>query len=268
MRPVRMITVGTAVEGRHESGEWFVIKKMLIGAVIKKIVLPILVIAIVVGGVAYVAKAETVRPAQAGCQALEDCFTKKQMKKFVKEFVRPYVDDFFVATYGEDAQPDVVFIKKGKAVETGCDIEADDTAYFHCGVDGTIYLGQNQVWDFYKNVGDIAPILAYAHEWGHHIQTLSGVEKVDQETAIATENQADCIAGGWLQDVDQQGLVDYPDDIEDIDLLLQEVASAEEDVNRDHGTIDERNDSVLLGFENGLAACNDFFPDTPVYAAE
>ena len=244
------------------------VKKMLVGAVVKKVVLPIVLIAVVVGAFAYVAGAEVQRPQQAGCEALEDCFTKKQMKVFVKEFVRPFVDDFFVAVYGEEAQPDVVYVKKGRAVETGCDIEADATAYFHCGVDGTVYLGQNQLWDFYKNVGDIAPILAYAHEWGHHLQTLIGVEKVDQETAIATENQADCIAGAWLQDVDQQGLVDYPDDLEDIDLLLEVVASAEEDVNRDHGTIEERNDSVLLGFENGLVACNDFFPDVPVFTAE
>jgi predicted metalloprotease len=159
-------------------------------------------------------------------------------------------------------------VRKGRVVETACDVPADATAYFHCGIDGTVYLGQNQLWDFYKNIGDIAPILAYAHEWGHHVQTLFEIEKVDQATAIDTENQAECIAGAWLQDVDAQGLVEYPDDIEDIDALLVAVADAEENVNRDHGTVDERNESVLLGFESGLVACNDFFPEQPIYTEE
>jgi predicted metalloprotease len=239
----------------------------------KKLVFWIFGVVVIVAAVTAVARADVPRRAAAGSDcdleaSLEGCFTKKQMKRFVREFVVPYVDEFFVGVYGEEAAPDVVYVKKGKVVETACDVPADATAYFHCGIDGTVYLGQHQLWGFYKNVGDIAPIVAYAHEWGHHLQTLTGIEKVDQATAIDTENQADCIAGAWLQYVDEQGLVEYPDDFDDIDLLLVAVADAEENVNRDHGTVEERNESVLLGFESGLVACNDWFPDQPVFVEE
>jgi predicted metalloprotease len=268
MRPFRMISHRGRPTRPLETGDSIVIKKVLIGALLKKVIALVELVVVVVAGAASIANAEVPPAAQAGCDTLEDCFTKKQMKKFVREWVVPVVDEFFVEIYGEDATPAVVYVKKGKVVETGCEVPADDIAYFHCGIDGTIYLGQNQLWDFYKNIGDIAPILAYAHEWGHHLQSLFGVEKVDQATAIDTENQADCIAGAWLQNVDEQGLVDYPDDLEDIDALLVAVGDAEENVNRDHGTVGERSEAVLLGFENGIAVCNEFFPEAPIYTAE
>ena len=81
------------------------------------------------------------------------------------------------------------------------------------------------------------------------------------------ENQADCVAGSFTAWLDSEGRLDYPDDVDDIDVLMTMIASAEEDPMRDHGTLDERVDSFVHGFEQGLVGCNDFFPDTPLLVA-
>jgi hypothetical protein len=60
-----------------------------------------------------------------------------------------------------------------------------------------------------------------------------------------------------------QGWLEYPDDIGDVDGLLQVIADAE-GPTRTHGDLSERTQSLLAGFQGGLPACNAFYPDTPV----
>ena len=59
------------------------------------------------------------------------------------------------------------------------------------------------------HIGDFAPIVVTAHEWGHHVQWLLGVVP---EPGNAFELQADCLAGAYASDAGQQGLLD-PGDI-------------------------------------------------------
>lgn len=69
------------------------------------------------------------------------------------------------------------------------------------------------------------------------------------------ENQADCISGdftGWL---DSEGQLDYPDNfLENIDLPMSLIASAEDGPGRTHRTLEERIDAFYLGYEQGIQA--------------
>jgi predicted metalloprotease len=157
-----------------------------------------------------------------------------------------------------------VWNDEGETSETSCSTDSDETAYELCPADDTIYLGAISTWKFYK-LGDAAPAAGIAHEYAHHVQFTVGVPNPtsNQET-IVLENQADCIAGSWLAWADDQGHLEEGD-LGDVDRLIPLIASAEDDPERNHGTIDERIDSFNLGLQQGLEACNQFYPSAPVY---
>ena len=53
---------------------------------------------------------------------------------------------------------------------------------------------------------------------------------------------------------DERGWLEYPDDIEDIELLFPMIGSAEGS-DRDHGTTEEREEAFTDGFRGGVVAC-------------
>src|SRR5690606_28680706 len=127
----------------------------------------------------------------------------------------------------------------------------------------TIYIGQDLIWAFYRQAGDAAPAVALAHEWGHHLQSMLGVPFArSQSQAIAFENQADCISGAWAKYADEQAWLE-DDDLGDIETLLRLIGSRESRA-RDHGTTAERAEAFQLSYENGIEACNAYFPNSPV----
>ncbi len=46
------------------------------------------------------------------------------------------------------------------------------------------------------------------------------------------------------------------------------IASAEDDPGRTHGTLEERIDAFYLGYEQGIQACSDLFPESPIVLPE
>jgi hypothetical protein len=148
----------------------------------------------------------------------------------------------------------------------GTQASYNSRSYLYCGGDQAIYTGQDTMWEFYAGIGDAAPAVGYAHEWGHHIQNIMGVpQSQDLKQNIQRENQADCIAGAWLYYAERSGVLEYPDDLGDLQGLLQAIASAESDLSRDHGTLEERSYAVDYGYNYGLRGCNQYFPNTPIY---
>ena len=105
---------------------------------------------------------------------------------------------------------------------------ARETGPFYCPADQKVYLDT----DFFKELsdrfgapGDFAQAYVIAHEIGHHVQKLTGIEaQVRQlqqqdpsrqnELSVKMELQADCLAGVWAQSVYQQGDLE-PGDIEE-----------------------------------------------------
>jgi hypothetical protein len=79
---------------------------------------------------------------------------------------------------------------------------------------------------------------------------------------VRFENQADCLAGAFIQYADQRGWLEK-DDLADIDGLLKAIGSRESG-SRNHGTVAERRQAFETGFTSGAKGCNSFVPSTPV----
>ena len=93
--------------------------------------------------------------------------------------------------------------------DTGCGTATSAVGPFYCPPDETIYLDT----DFYDELvnrygssgGTLAQMYVVAHEWGHHIQNVTGIMNgLDLQgtgptsDAVRLEVQADCFAGAWV----------------------------------------------------------------------
>jgi predicted metalloprotease len=93
-------------------------------------------------------------------------------------------------------------------VQTGCGPATSDTGPFYCPADQTAYFDVG-FFDVLKNEfgssgGPLAQEYVVAHEFGHHVQNLTGDLSRAQKGAqgatgggVRSELQADCYAGVW-----------------------------------------------------------------------
>jgi len=177
--------------------------------------------------------------------------------------VTPMVAQYFEKTYPRVRAPrDIVFVPTGRAARTSCGT-SDSYAYEYCPANQSIYIGQDLLWQFYAGAGDAAPAIGLAHEWGHHLQVMLGVQAVSRGDAVDFENQADCVSGAWAKYANEQGWLEGDDDLRDAAKLLDAIGSAE-GPNRDHGTSEEREAAFDNAYEKGIKVCNAFFPDSPL----
>jgi predicted metalloprotease len=194
--------------------------------------------------------------------SLEGCFAYAEMGDYL-DVITPMVARFFEASYPKAPEPRVVFVPRGRATRSACGASTSQ-AYEYCPANQTIYIGQDLLWTFYRRAGDAAPALGLAHEWGHHLQFVMDVP--DARTAaqqIKVENQADCISGAWAKYAKEQGWLEDPDDVRDVETLLQAIGSRE-GPGRDHGTVAERKAAFDVSYRDGIKACNAYFPNAPV----
>jgi predicted metalloprotease len=199
--------------------------------------------------------------APPACTSLEGCYGYADMQSFYDDIVA-WIDEYSRATYEGISRPSYVYVEHGSTAPTACNVVLDSTAYAYCSLDGSVYVGQDQLWRFYDSLGDAAAALGIAHEWGHHVQAVAGITASNRTEAIEVENQADCIAGAWIGHLDAQGRLES-DDIGDINAVLQVIGAAEGE-ERDHGTLAERTAALQQGFDGGIGACNAFFPQRPI----
>jgi predicted metalloprotease len=200
------------------------------------------------------------------CPTLEGCYTYAQMQEFYRQ-VLGLIGTFSQASFVGLPEPGYGYVASGQLVPVACGGTADGSAFFYCALDDTLYIGQDQLYEFYRGSGDGGAAFGVAHEWGHYLQdragVLAAVVATDQVARIQSENQADCIGGAFLGHLRDQGILES-DDYDDINAILPMIASAEADVYRDHGTVQERSAAVQYGFTRGLVGCSGYFPDTPI----
>ncbi len=184
------------------------------------------------------------------------------------------------------SQPDVYSFKS--TMSTGCGTASSSTGPFYCPPDTTIYIDlgfydllQSQ---FGASGGSLAEMYVVAHEYGHHIQQITGV--LDQANrqgtgadsdSVKTELQADCYAGLWTGHaatvVDPKTGVTFLDPITQAELsdALSAAQAVGDDhiqqqssggVNPDswtHGSSAERERWFMTGYTQGtIAACDTF----------
>jgi predicted metalloprotease len=170
------------------------------------------------------------------------------------------------------------------STSTGCGQGSAATGPFYCPLDRRIYVDPGffrELANRFQAPGDFAQAYVLAHEYGHHVQTLTGIteqvdrasqENPDQRNALSVrvELQADCLAGVWAHSTFERGLLEEGD--------LEEGLNAAASVGDDriqaaatgrispetftHGTAEQRASWFKRGFEDGDAsACDTFSGD-------
>lgn len=205
------------------------------------------------------------------CRSLEGCFGHDEMDGFL-HLAADMVDGFLVESYGAHMfDVTVRYVPTGARGKAGCgdgrgghSIYSDES-YEYCPADSTVYIGQEFLWRLYS-IGDAAPVIGLAHEFGHMVQDAQGIPSPSSpKESIRHENQADCFAGAWFAYAERQGWVEAPDDLQDLNDVLHFIASKENAPDRDHGTLAERTASVRAG-RGALSACNAAYPSTPLHS--
>jgi uncharacterized protein len=163
------------------------------------------------------------------------------------------------------------------AINSACGFAQSATGPFYCPRDAKVYLDLgffSELSQRFGAPGDFAQAYVVAHELGHHVQSLLGVnERSGSDRAIgpnsasvALELQADCFAGVWGHAASQQGRFQAggvelePGDAEEAlhaaaaigDDRLQKMATGRVMPDRfTHGSSAQRVDWFRRGMESG-----------------
>jgi predicted metalloprotease len=171
-----------------------------------------------------------------------------------------------------------------EATQTACGVGQAETGPFYCPNDGLVYIDLSFFDELSRRFGapgDFAEAYVIAHEFGHHIQNLLGVNERVQGSrsgpnsgSVALELQADCFAGVWAHAASQgsrfeMGRVQLdPGDAEEAlraaaaigDDRLQKMTTGRVQPERfTHGTSAQRVQWFKTGMESGdPERCNTF----------
>jgi len=105
------------------------------------------------------------------------------------------------------------------SIQSACGFAESATGPFYCPQDGLVYLDLGffeELQNRFGAPGDFARAYVLAHEVGHHIQRLTGIESrtrraremnpgADNAISVMVELQADCFAGVWGHAAAQPG---------------------------------------------------------------
>jgi predicted metalloprotease len=186
-----------------------------------------------------------------------------------------------------------IFAKQGKqyrhaklvlfrgSTYSGCGTARAATGPFYCPADEKVYIDLD-FWDALRHFGgstaDFAQAYVIAHELGHHVQKLMGIEaKVAQleqrepgertHLSIDTELQADCYAGVWAHSAQARGKVHEADIASALsaaaavgdDHLQKMTGRAVSPEKWTHGSAAQRTAWFRRGLASGdMASCNTF----------
>jgi hypothetical protein len=184
-----------------------------------------------------------------------------------------YWEDQFPRSFqGEFPGTDTVLFSG--SVDTGCGFASAQTGPFYCPADQLVYFDLDfleQLQAEFSATGDLAAQYIVAHEYGHHVQNVTGIsDRVRQaqqqssdaanEFSVAQELQADCFAGAWAASVSERGLFDRPDEITEAleaaeavgdDRILEQAGRVVDPDLFTHGTAEQRRMWFERGFETG-----------------
>ena len=180
------------------------------------------------------------------------------------------IDTFWAETFaavglGYDPPGDVVAVES-EPYETGCGTERniDQAAIYYCTRDDTIYYSPQFRSIVIDATGTYGWYNIVAHEWGHHIQDLLGIDASRNPEldggyyVIEMELMADCLAGVYAQDATARGTIgeDEVDDAEAITEASGDFPDTTFDDDAAHGTGEQRVQAFLTGYDDGLIGCD------------
>lgn len=236
-------------------------------------------------------------PSQAGDQgtALENCQTGRDANEDVNCRMKgaaasldAYWAEELPALGGTYQSPQDISLFDG-STNTGCGAATSATGPFYCPPDQTIFIDTAFFDDlrtrFGSSGGSLAQMYVVAHEWGHHIQNITGILDKAQDgqtgaesNSVRTELQADCFAGSWAaaaSDTKDSSGVSFlkeitPEQIRDAlsaaaavgdDRIQASTGGRVDPEGWTHGSSEQRQHWFMAGFEGGAAQCDTFAAD-------
>ena len=173
-------------------------------------------------------------------------------------------------------QPTLNFIQGGNFNTGGCGRASSAMGPFYCPADQTIYIDTrfyDQLAQMAGDRGDFARLYVVAHEYGHHIQTVTGISdairsaqaqnpRQSNQLQVLMELQADCYAGVWagknadrIERGDLQEGMRAAASIGD-DTLQRNAGQRVDPEGFTHGTSDQRMKALQLGLRGDDRQCD------------
>lgn len=244
----------------------------------------------VLGGAAGGGTSQEEQGAIGECTVEEANTTRECRLSATVQSLDAYWADALPAAGGQFVAPEVWVFEE--ATTTGCGNATSSTGPFYCPPDQAIFmdLGFFDLLQsrFGASNGPLAEMYVAAHEYGHHIQNITGVmDSADRQGAgeesdsVRVELQADCYAGLWAghaattEDPDRPGTT-FLAPITDQELA--DALSAAEAVGDDHiqaqsggsvdphtwthGSSEQRQQWFMRGYSEGSPAVCDTFSAT------
>jgi len=166
-------------------------------------------------------------------------------------------------------------------LDSACGMAESATGPFYCPEDEKVYIDlgfYGELRQRFGAPGDFAQAYVLAHEVGHHVQKILGMEekylqarrenpRVANELSVRLELQADCFAGVWGHSTQQRNILESGDVEEGLkaasavgDDRLQRMATGR--VNPEsftHGSSEQRMHWFTQGYKTGdVSTCNTF----------
>jgi len=167
------------------------------------------------------------------------------------------------------------------SIDSACGMAQSATGPFYCPEDEKVYIDlgfYDELKQRFGAPGEFAEAYVLAHEIGHHVQKLLGIEakvraaqqqnpQAANQLSVGLELQADCLAGVWGHTTQQRNILEAGE----VDEGLKAAAAVGDDrlqrmstghVNPEtftHGSSAQRMQWFQRGFQDGnIASCNTF----------
>jgi predicted metalloprotease len=167
------------------------------------------------------------------------------------------------------------------ATQSGCGYAQSATGPFYCPADEKVYIDlgfYDELKQRFGAPGEFAQAYVLAHEIGHHVQNLLGIERRVMQAgrseprqrnalSVRLELQADCLAGVWGHSTQQRSLLEQQDIQSGLraaaavgDDRLQKMATGHVSPESfTHGSSEQRMHWFQQGLTTGdIGACNTF----------
>jgi len=164
---------------------------------------------------------------------------------------------------------------------SACGPAQSETGPFYCPADEKIYVDLGFFDELASRTGapsEFGQAYVVAHELGHHVQKLLGIESkvsrlrqanpsISNPLSVRMELQADCLAGVWGHTTQQRNLIDESDVSAGMDAVAAVGDDRLQKVSRGyvspesftHGSSAQREVWFRRGLESGeVSACNTF----------
>ncbi|HUK12058.1 MAG TPA: neutral zinc metallopeptidase [Thermoanaerobaculaceae bacterium] len=202
-----------------------------------------------------------------------------QFVSFVLDDVQKTWEQAFAQ--GNRQYPHAKLVLFSEVTRSGCGFAQSASGPFYCPTDHKVYIDlafYNELRTRFGAPGEFAQAYVIAHEVGHHVQNLLGIDERVQrlkasapsranELSVRLELQADCLAGVWGHSTDQRKILEQGDIESGLaaaaavgdDRLQRQAGGGVHPETWTHGSSAQRVNWFRRGFSSGrIDACDTF----------